>query len=382
MSKHRAAIALSLTALAVAVLGQTPIGHAAVSTVRVALFAQNSAKVNNIQASRKPMPGRLLALNSKAQLPASVLPARSTGQEYTHTIVVHPDPDFRKAGSALIRAVATIAGNSASNPYLVKVEPGVYDVGDASVAMKEYVDVEGSGEDVTTITSTNSSGAGTVVGANHSELRYAMVTNTGSGQQSVALFAESTSPRFTNVTAMSSGGSENYGVHLSNGSAVLKNVTAAATGGATAIGLANFNGNITAANSSFTASDAAGLVVGVLTTYGGSVKLQSSDLTAAGGSVAMGMRSYNGNHTLANVTVTASSSGESFGIYNGQKTSGPTVQVTHSKVSAQTNSVFVLGGWVRLGASQITGPVATQDLGTARCVYVYDGSFNPLAGCP
>jgi len=44
MGKHRAATALSLTALAVAVLGQTPLGHAAVSTVRVALFAQNRSR--------------------------------------------------------------------------------------------------------------------------------------------------------------------------------------------------------------------------------------------------------------------------------------------------------------------------------------------------
>ena len=69
MTKHRAAIALSATALVVAVLGQTGIGHAAVGAVRVALFAQNSARVNNIQASRTPMPGRLLALNAKGQFP-------------------------------------------------------------------------------------------------------------------------------------------------------------------------------------------------------------------------------------------------------------------------------------------------------------------------
>ena len=43
MRKHRAAIALSMTALVVAILSQTSIGNAAVGAVRVAVFAQNAA---------------------------------------------------------------------------------------------------------------------------------------------------------------------------------------------------------------------------------------------------------------------------------------------------------------------------------------------------
>jgi len=381
MSKHRAAIALSLTALAVAVLGQTPLGHAAANTVRVALFAQNSGRVNHIQASRRPVPGRLLALDAQGRFPESVLPT-GTGQGYTHTIVVHPDPDVAKAGNLLIAALDGITDNSATSPYLVKIEPGVYDLGSRSLVMKPHVDVEGSGELVTTLTSAVPTGLGTVVGADNSELRYVRVKNTGGGQQSVALFSESTSPRFTHVTAVSSGGSENYGVHLSNGSPVLNNVSASASGGTTVVALANFNGSTTVSSSSFAASDGAGLVVGVLTTFGGSVKLLSSTVTASGGSIAIGLRSYNGNHTLANTTVSASGAGLSYGIYNGQKTSGPTVQVNQSRISGQTNSVFVLGGWVRAGASQLAGPVGTQDSGTIACAASYDGSFNELEdGC-
>ena len=124
------------------------------------------------------------------------------------------------------------------------------------------------------------------------------------------------------------------------------------------------------------------VVVGVLTTFGGSVRLTSSNLSASGGAIAIGLRSYNGSHSLANVTVGASGTGQSYGIYSGQKTSAPSVQVNQSRVSGQTNSVFVLGGPVRLGASQLTGPVATQDLGTIACAASYDGSFSPLgAGC-
>ena len=64
MRKHRAAIALSMTALIVAILSQTSIGNAAVGAVRVAVFAQNAGRVNNIQASRTPMAGKLVPLNA------------------------------------------------------------------------------------------------------------------------------------------------------------------------------------------------------------------------------------------------------------------------------------------------------------------------------
>jgi len=385
VTKHRATIALSAAALAVAVLGQTAVGHAAAKVVRVALFAENSARVNNIQASRTPKAGRLLALNAKGQFPPSVIPAaptssaRAGGGAYTRTIVVHPDPDATKAGSALVRALAGISGNSASNPYLVKIEPGVFDLVTASLTMKPYVDIEGSGEGVTTITSADASGAGTLVATSNSELRNLTVKNNGTGQQSVAIFAQTASPRITHVTASASGGSENYGLHISNGSPVLTNVSASASGGATAIALANLGGATSASNSSFSASDSTGgLVAAVLTASGGAMKLQSSTLTASGGSIAMGFRAYNSSQMLTNVTISASGTGESYGINSGWKTQTPSVQVHQSRVSGQTNSVYAVSGFVRLGASQLSGPVGTLNAGTLACAASYDSSFSPL----
>ena len=182
MSKYRAAIALSMTALAVAVLGQTPIGHAAVGAVRVAVFAENAGRVNNIQASRRPMPGRLVPLNARGKLPSSVLPNRSAPGGYTHTLIVSPNADPVQAGRSLREVVSGIADPSASNAYLVKIEPGIYDLEEDSLFMRPYVDIEGSGEGITTITSEITTGSGTVVGANNSELRYLTVKNTGGAE--------------------------------------------------------------------------------------------------------------------------------------------------------------------------------------------------------
>ena len=93
-------------------------------------------------------------------------------------IFVSPKPGDSPttAGTALLNTLNGIADNSATNPYLIKVGPGIYDLGTGSLQMKEYVDIEGSGEKVTTITSTvNYSGpptGGTVNGSNNAEIRY------------------------------------------------------------------------------------------------------------------------------------------------------------------------------------------------------------------
>jgi hypothetical protein len=70
---QRIPLALSVTALVVAMLGTTPLGRAAVDQlVPRARFAQNADKVDGIHASRTPRPGYLLALNRNARLPAKI----------------------------------------------------------------------------------------------------------------------------------------------------------------------------------------------------------------------------------------------------------------------------------------------------------------------
>lgn len=380
MRKHRAAIALSMTALVVAILSQTSIGNAAVGAVRVAVFAQNAGRVNNIQASRTPMPGKLVPLNARGKLPSSVLPpTRTAPRGFTHTLIVSPDPDRFVAGRQLIQAVAGITDASAANPYLVKIEPGIYDLDASSLPMRPYVDIEGSGEGVTTITSALGTGLGTVIGANNSELRYLTIKNTGEpNQQVVGIFTETTSPSLSHVTVIASGGSENYAIHTSNGTPALSYVTASASGGGQSFGLANFNSVMSVINSSLSASDAAGFNAGFLTTAGGSNRITSSTITASGGAIAIGVRAYNGTHTLANTTVSASGAGETTGVYIGQKSSTPTMNILQSRISGGTHSIFSIGGPLKVGASQLTGPAGTFDIGTMICANSFNGAYQPL----
>jgi pectin methylesterase-like acyl-CoA thioesterase len=81
-------------------------------------------------------------------------------------------------------ALNSITNASATNPYVVKVMPGIYDLVTASLQMKEYVDLEGSGPENTIITSSNNNvdggtcAVGTVLMANNSAIRNIKVVNT------------------------------------------------------------------------------------------------------------------------------------------------------------------------------------------------------------
>ena len=86
--KRRLPLVLSITALAVAVLGSTPAGHAVASAVppfakkaHYADRAGNATAVNGIRAARKPKPRLLVALNARGKLPASVAPIGPAGPQ-------------------------------------------------------------------------------------------------------------------------------------------------------------------------------------------------------------------------------------------------------------------------------------------------------------
>ena len=61
-------------------------------------------------------------------------------------VIVSPKPgDAATAnGTALLNKLAGITADG-NNPYVIKLGPGIYDVGADSVQMKEYVDMRGQG---------------------------------------------------------------------------------------------------------------------------------------------------------------------------------------------------------------------------------------------
>jgi len=75
--KRRLPIALSATALVIALFGSTPVGHAVGSVspfaahAKKADYATNAGAVNGIKASRQPRAGSLLPLGKDGKFPAS-----------------------------------------------------------------------------------------------------------------------------------------------------------------------------------------------------------------------------------------------------------------------------------------------------------------------
>ena len=94
---------------------------------------------------------------------------------YTRTTIVSPDVGANSVdnGTKLLNAIAGITSASATDPWLLKIEPGTYDLGSSRLQMKSWVDVEGSGIRPTTIKGAGPSGSNDaiVLGASNSEIR-------------------------------------------------------------------------------------------------------------------------------------------------------------------------------------------------------------------
>jgi len=88
------------------------------------------------------------------------------------TKVVSPVPgDAAASGQRLLAAMAGISDAGPDKPYMVKLEPGVYDVG-AVLTLKQFVALEGSGQGVTRIIGSPSPATAMVNHAANSELRH------------------------------------------------------------------------------------------------------------------------------------------------------------------------------------------------------------------
>jgi hypothetical protein len=143
-----------------------------------------------------------------------------------------------------VAAVNSISDASATNPYLVVIGPGVYTITE-TLQMKPYVDIAGSGENVTRIKGAISTAApassAIIFGADNSTLSALTAENTGGGAYSVVLHNDSQSPMLRDITAIASGGPGNYGVYNVSSSPTMTGVTITASGGSYNVGIYNYN---------------------------------------------------------------------------------------------------------------------------------------------
>jgi len=144
-----------------------------------------------------------------------------------------------------VSAGDTWCGNpSISNPCLVKIGPGEYDLGSTTLQMRSYVDIQGSGQNVTRILGSAHPSAfvGTVHGAINAVIRDLTVEDAGGTTNSTAIlnYGFAAAVEISNVTAIAYGGSQNAAIKYQNNTNTrgkLFNVHAEATGGTNATGI-------------------------------------------------------------------------------------------------------------------------------------------------
>ncbi len=269
-------------------------------------------------------------------------------------VVVSPKPNDSPTanGAALLNTLNNIPSDL-FQPYLIKLGPGTYNLGSNSLVMKQFVSIEGSGEEATAITAAVSSPAATesatVKGANNSGLRFLTVVNTGTGSYTVAIVNSSASPSMLHVTAAASGGTtSNFGVFNYLSSPTMTNVTASGGGGT---------------NSS----------IGV---YNSSSSPMMTNVTASGsgGTNNYGVSNDASSPTMTNVTVDGSGGTASYGVYN---SGSGLVKINHSRIRGAITISNGSGVNTRVGNTQLDGGAATNS-GTIACVGLYDQNYAKI----
>lgn len=129
---------------------------------------------------------------------ACILFSSSISSAQIRTVLVSPVPgDPVASGTNLRNALAGITSPSSTNRWLLKIEPGIYQLQGDALVMRPWVDIEGSGIGMTTISLASPTNATvpTISGASNAELRMLTVESTAV----LAMFNSNAHPRIYRV---------------------------------------------------------------------------------------------------------------------------------------------------------------------------------------
>lgn len=256
-------------------------------------------------------------------------------------------------GLGLKSAMYSLLGKaSATRPYVLKLEPGEYDMGAIEgLQVFEYVDIEGSGEHNTKITgSLCGSGTGIVTGAAHSQLRFLTVENKGLGDNCTGIY-NPTDLLYVTAAATDAGGNNQNGLLLTSvADAKLDHVTAKATGQNGVHGMLTLNSSVVAQDSSFEAigvamqatdmAQAINMSLGALTLRNSRVFAKSTG--TAFGLYLTGLSSAN----ISNSEVTVGNETAPYGMYSrGIYSANMALRVNNTQVVAKNASLSNIGAW-------------------------------------
>jgi hypothetical protein len=305
-------------------------------------------------------------------------------------------------GTALLDALelATITAingaPSGSNPYLVHLAPGIYDLNGASAQLHDFVYLEGSGKGATWVTSNvNLSTGATINLANNSAVRHLSVQNYNTSGTGVAIYADGVSSQAEDLEVVIAGTGIKGGLYADNSATLdINNVRVS---GYPTSSTANWYGLSASSTSTVHVNDMVIDVDGLATEMvGADIQSSTAELhnikitannTYSTGKV-YGVRVL----TTADVSVqdgridVAGLSAEQYPFWQNGTTASLTVQ--HSDVlsgSGSSGSEFFLyigGGAAKFATSRLAPEVyATPGTGTVTCAYIYNTAFSEVAGC-
>lgn len=258
---------------------------------------------------------------------------------YANTILVSPQAGANETqnGTAILTALNSITNASASNPYLLQIEPGVYDLGTNNLTMKPYVDLQGSGENVTQISAAASgaSSEATLIGSNNSEVRDLTVTNRGGAGYAQAILAGAginNSFKVNRVTINAGNGSTySAGIFNNQGSPLIQNSTIAITSTATSTcyGINNSGNAALIINNRITVNcnaNNSSVSYGIYSNNSSVVSLQNNLINVSNSGVGdtYGIRNDGSTGTIetSSINITTTASGGGYGVSAGDLIGG------------------------------------------------------------
>lgn len=302
---------------------------------------------------------------------------------YSNVIIVAPSGgDF----TSPVDAMNAITDASASNPYLVKIMPGEYNIQSNMLQMKPYVDIEGSGESVTRILGYNYA---VIRGASTAEIRFLTVisscVNPEPGYSVFGVFNENvTRMKLTHVNVevlktCGIGGAAIYnlaGYSAASTVEINDSIVAITASNGDSVGIGNTASSITVNNVAISANGP-GWVKGINSVSIGEILATSVsnnikiNVTTAGVGAAGVSASGRSSTIIRDLAVTSNA----FGIDN----QNATVKVEHSTIIAPIYTIRTIETGYRtyVAATRLDGgPVLTGSGATTVCAGTYDENFT------
>ena len=287
-----------------------------------------------------------------------------------------------------VAAVNSITDASSTNPYLVVIAPGVYTL-THTLIMKPWVDVMGSGENVTKLTGGISDSvmwnSAIVYLQNDTVLSNLTIENVGGNKYSIGVFSEGGSSlkpaKIWKVSVDSTGGIYNSSIMVYFSSAIITDVNASCQGGLTneAISILHSSAIINRVYASASGNSSqrnSGVVSGYSNTELNDVRVSADD-----GIENDGLYNYYTTVQMTQVQAIGKGGTKNYGMSNIM--GGCYLNIRRSTVIGETYGVYDSNpdsGKTFFSQSTISGGTRVTGSGILSCVACDDGRGNALDG--